>query len=435
MLPIVSLDALRVISATVVLVAQPASDTVVRVASSPRYPGIATLVAELSIGTATGAAEYSFTRVSDVLPMPDGSVIIVDVPIGATGGRGRGNRATTAVRWYDADGRFIRALGRSGQGPGEHLNPSGLARLPDGRILLRDASLHRINVYSSTGESLDTWRIDERTSSTSSGSGRLMVDKAGIIYLRARETVSPAQRATVAGPFNESVIRLRSDGRVIDTLEVPPASNAAMMRSQLRSSSISMSVPFTPWSMWQWSPLGYFVTAFGGRYAVDLRVPPPARGTPARPSRWEPGDPVISIRRNAAPVPIPDAERAAHRSWTEAVLRTRDSAWTWNGPEVPRVKPPIRHFVIGEDGRIWVMASLAAERFSPPPGVARDLETSIPFREPPIYEVLDPDGIYVGRVRLPEGVTLQAMRGDTIWGTTKDADDVPTVTRFRIDWR
>jgi hypothetical protein len=63
------------------------------------------------------------------------------------------------------------------------------------------------------------------------------------------------------------------------------------------------------------------------------------------------------------------------------------------------------------------------------------MQTSIPFQEPSIYDVFEPDGTLVGRVRLPDDMTLHNMRGDTVWGVTKDADDVPTVRRYRIAWR
>src|SRR5688572_13773372 len=42
------------------------ADTTVRVAGSPRYSGVATLVEEISIGVTTGADEYMLGQIADV---------------------------------------------------------------------------------------------------------------------------------------------------------------------------------------------------------------------------------------------------------------------------------------------------------------------------------------------------------------------------------
>jgi hypothetical protein len=219
---------------------------------------------------------------------------------------------------------------------------------------------------------------------------------------------------------------------VIDSLLVPELPDVT---PRISGRGLELVVPFSPWSVWEWSPLGYFVTGIGSRYVIDLRIPRPATGATTAPPRWRPGDPVVSVRRNAPAVPITNAERAAHRASVEAAMRRRDPAWTWKGPEIGRVKPAYRYFQIGDDGRIWVAASVPSERRTPPPDARSQQEASIPFTEPPIFDVLEPDGTYVGRVRLPDGMTLHNMRGDVVWGVTTDADDVPTVRRYRIAWR
>jgi hypothetical protein len=426
------------ILATSTIAAQQPSDTIVRRASAPRHPGIAELVPEVSIGMLNGPAEYLFTNIHIILPMPDGAVLIADVPIRAMSGRAAGGGGpATFIRWYDAGGRFVRPLGRHGLGPGEYVNPAGLARLPDGRILLRDASLHRINVYAPGGEPLATWRIDEPANHTSSGTDRLMVDHAGIIYLRDRARLPRERGAPLSSTLGrEALIRLRPDGTVIDTLAGPvlPDVSLPTLRASRPGRSIGLAVPFAPWGTWEWSPLGYFVTGVSNRYAIDLRIPP-RTGATARPPTWRPGDPVVSIRRQVAPVEVGNAERAAHRARIVASLRETDPRWEWTGPDVPRVKPAFRRILIGNDGRIWVDVSLPSENVTPPAGADPRYEESVPFRQPRIFEVFEPDGTWLGRVRVPDQIRLHAIQGDVVWGETRDADDVPSAVRYRVDWR
>jgi hypothetical protein len=60
----------------------------------------------LEIGQVEGDSAYQLYRVRDIVELADGSVAIA-------------NSGTNQVRIYDAQGRYVRSLGRSGDGPGE----------------------------------------------------------------------------------------------------------------------------------------------------------------------------------------------------------------------------------------------------------------------------------------------------------------------------
>jgi hypothetical protein len=256
-------------------------------------------------------------------------------------------------------------------------------------------------------------------------------------------------------------LRLRADGTVIDTLAAPlPDLSHISYLSASRNdagnrASTSAALPFSDIPMAALSPLGYFVTASRGRYSIDLRVPNPAAGAGAV-STWREGDRVLSIRRTVAPVPVSDAERTALREGLERRMRDMDPSWRWTAPDIPRAKPPLSGLRVGLDGRIWVQLSTPSERFdaadAPPPAqmgvgggggggssgrmgapppVNREVRS---WREPALFDVYEPDGTYIGQVRIPYNTVLSAMRGDHAWGTTRDADGVTTVHRFRIAW-
>jgi hypothetical protein len=180
------------------------------------------------------------------------------------------------------------------------------------------------------------------------------------------------------------------------------------------------------------SPLGYVVTGIPTRYAVELRVPPnrPATRAGAPPS-WQPGDPVISIRRNVAPVAVSDVERAESRAWAEKWMRENaDPAWTWRGPPVPTTKPAYTDVRIALDGRIWVKIAQPSVRR---PATDR---SGLQFGEAvPVWDVFESDGAYVGQVRTPTALTQMIMRGDNVWGALINSDGVPVVKRWRIGWR
>ena len=58
------------------------------------------------------------------------------------------------------------------------------------------------------------------------------------------------------------------------------------------------------------------------------------------------------------------------------------------------------------------------------------------FRESVAYDVFEPDGTYLGRVETPEGFSSfpePIFRGDHVWATMRDENEVTYLVRFRID--
>ena len=61
------------------------------------------------------------------------------------------DRQDYAIKVFDDRGRFVRAIGRKGEGPGEFQNITRVACLPEGRLLVMDWGLTRVSLFSSDG--------------------------------------------------------------------------------------------------------------------------------------------------------------------------------------------------------------------------------------------------------------------------------------------
>lgn len=124
--------------------------TVVRV-GAPLHPGTATVVEDLQIGLNAPTRDYEFISVYGLTAGPDGSIFVVD--------RGTpGPSVGAVVRKFDANGKFVRNFGRSGQGPGEYTTPVDVDLHRDGRVLVLDPRNGRINVYAPDGSVLPAWQ-------------------------------------------------------------------------------------------------------------------------------------------------------------------------------------------------------------------------------------------------------------------------------------
>lgn len=96
----------------------------------------------LRFGVLDGAEEFQFGHIVWMLPTADGGVILYD-----NGADDSGN----AIRQYDARGRFVRTIGRQGEGPGEYGQFPMATLLVDGSLLIADQSLARLTHFDSSG--------------------------------------------------------------------------------------------------------------------------------------------------------------------------------------------------------------------------------------------------------------------------------------------
>lgn len=133
--------------------------------------------------------------------------------------------------------------------------------------------------------------------------------------------------------------------------------------------------------------------------------------------------------------PEEKAELEAMNDWR---YRTQGRFMTTDKPTVPNEKGVIRGLAVGEDGRIWVRRYVAAEKGDSVHGFARQGEEPPPtqfWHEPNVHDVFEPDGTYLGSVRMPPRTGLSVMRGDQIWGVREGPEGESQVVRFRIESR
>ncbi|HEX6313207.1 MAG TPA: 6-bladed beta-propeller, partial [Gemmatimonadaceae bacterium] len=349
-------------------------DTTVRTVERPLHPGVATLVEELSIGVEDGAEEYVLGEIADIALGRDGSIYAFD-------------RQVPVIRQYDAQGKFVRSIGRRGEGPGEYRSVSGLAVAADGRLLVWDTGNWRINVYSSSGEVLTQWLTPSGSggSSMATYARAILVDNAGRIVTRKMifNAADIRNRPTVW-------LRFRADGSPLDTLRAPDFRDVPELMATSGRATVTREVPFMPKRFVTLSPLGSFIAGYPERYAFEIH---------------HPDGRVVSIRRDVRPEPVSRAERASARREVEERMRQTDPTWSWNGPDIPDVKPLYGDLQVALDGRIWVAvipevsprvgASSSGGGVGPSRAPRRRPQgPPPPDPRPALYDVFEPDGQY-----------------------------------------
>jgi DNA-binding beta-propeller fold protein YncE len=95
------------------------------------------------IGTAgkkrTLTSEGDFAAPTNVAVDKDGNLYVTDT-------------LNDRVEEFDADGAFIRAFGKNGDGPGDFTRPKGIAIDCDGHVWVADANMNRVQVFTPEGD-------------------------------------------------------------------------------------------------------------------------------------------------------------------------------------------------------------------------------------------------------------------------------------------
>lgn len=377
-----------------------ADTVVVRTGGEGAWGEDAALVEDLRVGRAEGPPEVTFGRISGLAVSEGGEIHVVD-------------GQAPAVRVFDASGSHLRTLGGEGEGPGEYLRPNGVAVLPDGRAVVRDPRTGRLNVYAPDGEPLDAWPHPRGLFA----GDPLVVDTAGRLY-----NAVPVPEPDPPFDLRVALARHTSDGEVRDTI-LPPAHDHETPRVTGRTPAGNLraeAVSFAPRSHWAVSPLGYFVGGVATRYAVNL---------------YRPDRRVLQIRRAYDPVPVKPDEKADHRRYIVDRISSMIPGWEWNGPEIPDEKAPYRGLLVGQGGRVWVQLHRPGRRRADSPSARPGGAVPPRWVEPVVYDVFEPDGRYLGRLRAPQGfevVPRPVARGDTLWGVVRGELGVQRVARLVV---
>jgi sugar lactone lactonase YvrE len=335
-----------------------------------------TLEEDLRIGSMDEAGPALFGEVAAVEADPLGRVWVLE-------------RQARELRVFDGRGAHVRTVGRRGGGPGEFDDPIGLAWAPDGRLWVADPGNARFSVFDTAGRYLAS---HPRRVAGYSIPWRGAFDGEGRLY----------EMASVGGggDFRFAVLRFDAALQPLDTLLLPRVESQQFELRSPGGGMMAVGVPFSPGVSAAVDPRGFVWTGITDRWRLHQQ-------------RLD-GDTVRVVELAAEPVPVTAADR---QKALEGLKGFMDRGGRIDEGRIPAHKPAFSDVMVAPDGHLWVRPSLPAGE----QGAA--------------FDVLDPEGRYLGRVRLPGGMSRfppAIVRSDAILGMARDSLDVPYVVRVRI---
>ncbi len=130
------------------------------------------LLMTLGVEGIAGEGPRIFNKPSDIVVAPSGEIFVAD---------GHDAGGNSRIVKLAADGTFIKALGKNGDGVGEFRDPHALAMDSQGRLFVADRANSRIQIFSQDGEHLATWTQFGRPSG-------LFIDKNDVLYAADSES-------------------------------------------------------------------------------------------------------------------------------------------------------------------------------------------------------------------------------------------------------
>lgn len=307
--------------------------------------------------------DASFVSATGLDVLPDGTVFVID-------------SKDSRVKVFDAAGKFLRAFGRKGQGPGEMNQPTGILVTPDQEILVEDILNRRLAVFAPDG----TFRRHVSTAKALGISG-IQMDGRGLIVARSMGLAEGGKMAlevkTYDAEFNPKVKLASIEMQVSTQVKINPFQAMDLLYALGRDGLLYL----------------------GSAKAYEIRIVS-AEGRLLK-----------TVGRDSDPVPVTQADK-------DEMLKSLASPPGVNLKDMiqfPDVFPPFGSFVLADGGRLLV----------------RTFEKGQAKKEF-YWDVFDADGRYIARVPIVHDIQL--WRDGRAYFFVEDEDGYRVLRCCRARW-
>jgi hypothetical protein len=351
-----------------------------------------------SIGVTEGAPEYQLYRASGGRRLSDGTIVFA-------------NGGTQEVRFYDAQGTHIRSVGREGEGPGEFMSLSLAGVFADDSILVGDSRLRRYSVMDRAGAFVRSFPIPDTFPSFPPTTVGVLPDGSQVVTTAGNVPTGPEDLASLKGLVRrpDVVYTISPDGATVTRIGEAPGGEVFFLGGAMGPSS--MGVIFGR---------NAYATAAGDRVVIATND---EYSLPVYDTR---GQLLHVVRQTRAPVPVQpgDFERALppflKPDAPSTPMKERFAPGLADMPKhttLPAFGAPVGPTLkLDSEGSLWVGEYEA---------VLGDM--------PGTWQAFDSEGVFLGRLELPEGFVVFEFGRDWILGRLPDEMEVERVLLYGLE--
>jgi hypothetical protein len=329
-------------------------------------------------------------------------------------------RSDQTIHVFSSSGRYLKSLGRRGDGPGEFRNARALV-IRSGSLWVLDYANSRVTAFPLDASTVRTFQVNPSVGGVASVAD---VTARGFLVYVNNQGAAEATSQALGGQAPALFVSTDSRGQVLDTVatswerrqtlrfSVIPAD----IKTTRSAGQVNRAQPLVQQAHWVMSGDGVALVTLG---------PVSSRGIGSEELRLSylslTGDTLKSKRVDLPRVPLTDRDvnklvdslampflikgnirvQGDRRMIRDSLVRT--SYW-----------PSASSMLMGEDGTLWLKSPR-------PSGEGGDT-----------YWVLSKDGETEARVTLPKGFRLVRASRAEAWGWSTDEDGSPVVERYRL---
>jgi hypothetical protein len=343
---------------------------------------------DLTIGVPEGDPNLIFGDVRAVDAAADGTIYVLDFQ-------------AAEVRAFDANGRFLRVVASSGEGPGEIGAANGLVLVGDSVLWIQDHGNWRMMAVTPDGDEVAAAPMHVRAYGyVWDGT----IDRDGVFWKPMSHSDSPRR------PYPPEEGLLEERGRaylksydprteIMDSVFVAEVAFRAVVSRNDRGGYSYRGIPHDPRVLTVVDPAGGFWQASGTAYGI------------ARLDAT--GDTTMLVEVDAEPVPVTQEEKARYVEEVVARSPSDRRAAEEVAALVPAFKPAIAELMVDDEDRLWARRAGAEE-------------------SPPVWDIFRRTGEYEGSVAFsfqPAPYLPIRVRRGRVYGVIRDSLDIPAVFR------
>lgn len=292
----------------------------------------------------------------------------------------------TCIRIFDEKGKFVRQVGRKGQGPGDMETPAWFDVDSAGNIFLTDARNMRVSLFDQKGDYISSFRLEKFSS-------KIFIDTSGRLFLEETgrgDTELTSEFSKIQNTF--TLVRSGKDGK--NPIRIGPFQADVMLMRRTGDSMVSAGSPNSPTTGWGVAPDGRIWAGHNETYEIGVYDPD--------------GNPLFRFGREFRPL----------KSKAFAALEIAGQKATTLSEDLPAF---VQDFFFDDAGNGWFRL------FRNEPNKKEEIAK----KEPYLYDVFSPEGIYLKQVVLP--FQLFQVRKDRMYAIVETEEGFRVLKCYRFE--
>ena len=343
----------------------------------------------ITITDASMGGKEFFSLPNDIAVDAEGRVLVSD---------GQANN----IKVFDAAGKFLKTIGKAGQGPGDFNYPTDI-EIANGRLYVRELMNGRISIFDVEDKYLSSIPTPRE-----GGSWRTLRALPNGRFIVEKEKVDRTKPETP----QEAILELYS--RELELVRTVYTHRVFRNKYITEPQRTNLPVPFAARVVWDLLPDGKIAIGFSGKYEIQVYDPDQGK--------------LASFEHAFTPIEVTAKDKEdffqgitfGYGSSSGGMVTGARGApdFMRKLTEFPKFKPSFQELKTDREGNIWVQPSAAGE------GVSAAFDT------------FDRGGAFLGSVRMAEGIAFPHVTvwvKDGFWTLRATGEGEYAVMKMRIE--